>query len=434
MLAKPTGVNKTAGAGKKSKTKILWALVIIIIALLIWVIDIKFKTIEINSGFSPEAKQNPYLAAQRFLDQTEQHTTEFQRGLKLLDNLPSTSDTIVIASARYSMSQRRTDQLNQWVEQGGQLIVVAKRYWNDDQQKSGDLLLDPLDIVLIEPDYEPEAEPENPEPQVAAEDQLQKTIEQLLSENDDDPVDKCEPYQTPTPVIVDEDQPTITAHIEGWGVLNYPDELETAGWASNGDGVKIVQVDIGQGRITVLTDVSLWNNTHLGCADNAYLLQILAAGTDKTWFLLHQALPGVMTLLWQNHATLVISFLLLLTFWLWSQTLRFGALNRPTSGIRRHFIEHIEASARYQWRSGAGGETITLLRQQILHKVATRHDINTSSPLANEQHQAQCELISRLTDMTTQQVWQALFAPVPDKPEALIQNVSQLQQLRKQLW
>ena len=144
-----------------SRKQIIIALVLVVIAAMIWAIDIKWKTVELNNGFDDAARQNPYLAAQLFIEQTasddktrtavHNEIAESQFGFTLIDQLPSTDDTIIITSGRFSLGQRRTELLNQWVKQGGSLIVVAQMPYDFDNERSGDLLLDPLQIKLVEP-------------------------------------------------------------------------------------------------------------------------------------------------------------------------------------------------------------------------------------------------------------------------------------------
>ncbi len=44
------------------------------------------------------------------------------------------------------MTPGQARRLLQWSEQGGHLVLIAERLWDEDEKKSGDLLLDSLDI------------------------------------------------------------------------------------------------------------------------------------------------------------------------------------------------------------------------------------------------------------------------------------------------
>ena len=43
-----------------------------------------------------------------------------------------------------------------------------------------------------------------------------------------------------------------------------------------------MQLDLGQGRVTVITDNDLWKTADIGKHDNAWLLWYLNQGTDVT--------------------------------------------------------------------------------------------------------------------------------------------------------
>ncbi|MCJ8273692.1 MAG: DUF4350 domain-containing protein, partial [Psychrosphaera sp.] len=150
--------NATQANKNKLFTRILLVLSAILIAVLIWVVDIRFKEVDIFLGEDLAARQNPYLAAQLFIEKSNQDTftstdinskhtdiVESQRGLALVDNLPSVGDTIIITSARHSMSKRRTEGLNQWVNEGGNLVVVGKMIYNEQTQSRNNSLLEIYD-------------------------------------------------------------------------------------------------------------------------------------------------------------------------------------------------------------------------------------------------------------------------------------------------
>lgn len=443
--------NSAREPGYITPKRIVWgALLLVVLAGLYWLVDMRWKEVEINTGFNAAARQNPYLAAQQFLTQSADKKVQSRRGYTLLDQLPSTDDTIIITGARYTMSQRRTDQLRQWLEQGGQLIVAAKMTYDINQGASGDLLLDPLGIKLVEVtlrentleeetnnEFEQALENQQPNEQQNQEDKSAgdslsselQTLGELLMENSQS-ADRCDEINlSATDIFMDGTDTAISVFISGTKVLAYPQSL-SGSFEPQPDrkAGQMLQLNIGQGRLTVLTDLDLWDNEWLGCFDHAYLLQNLTQQSQTSWIVFDEDMPNIMTLLWQNNAALVVSSLVLLSFWLWSQTLQFGVLHQTATTVRRHFMEHIEATARYQWRSGAGGHMVTLLRQQIEQQVARRHE--NYQQLTEQQ---KSELIGRLCEVPAAQIQKGLFDPVPDKTDDLIRSIGLLQQLRKHL-
>jgi hypothetical protein len=417
-----------ASSGKKNK--IIGVALLVIVAVLYWAIDIKWKDIETNTGYGPEARENPFLAAQKLLEQSGVDV-ESQRGFALIDQLPHEQDTIIITSARYSLGERRTELLKQWLVQGGNLIAVGKMLYNTDNQSSGDSLLDSYGIEVHGADLSGDEEQTEDETKLdEAEEAISEaqTIGELLAEKEDKNNYHCAEKPLFSALIFDINQPEINPYIRSPNILTYAGESELNFSATDGYGPQIMQLPVGKGTLTVLADMDLWRNDEIACFDNAYLLQILARQQSKTWLLYQEDMTGFMTLLWQKNTTVVISSLLLLFIRIGSQSLRFGVVKREDTNIRRNFIEHIEAAARYRWHSGEGDQIINLLRHQILQKLSQSY-----VGLNEWGQQQQVELIARLSDVTPIDIRSAMFDSIPAKPEQCINLVQRLQQLRKQL-
>ncbi len=444
-------VYKASNAAQNTKNKLLSRLLLVLcatlIGVLIWLVDIRFKEVDVFVGEDLAARQNPYLAAQLFIEKSNPDMTdmaESQRGLALIDNLPSVTDTIIITSVRHSMSERRTEALKQWINDGGNLVVVGKMLYNEKTQSSNDSLLDSYDIQVFEANIEPDDEAPT-EVEVTAgdlSDFSSETFGEALKKAVDKGSINCakSPLLSPIPTV--EGYPDAKANIHSDNILEYPDRDQLDFWTSDGYGLQMLNLTIGKGELAVLTDMNLWTNARLACFDNAYLLQELIRPGEKTWLLYHEDMPSLMTLLWQKNHTLVVSALILLAFWIWSQTLRFGPLTIVKNTVRRNFVEHIEASARYRWHcfirnagkddndqdKGAGEHIVELLRHQIIKKVTVRH------PGLNQMNEPQqLELIGRLSDTDVGEVHFALYANIAVKHDQIVRQVQRLQQLRKQL-
>ena len=430
---------------KSILTKVFIALVLTLLGLSYWLIDIQYKEIEINNGFDEVARKNPYLAAEMFLRQSRPQASEPNKviqsdsGLTLLDALPSTDDNIIMTGGRYSMSERRTNNLIKWMEDGGHLIVVGKKLYKEEIKSSGDLLLDHFNISVHPADLSVDEESEN-ETQESEDDEqtesktpeeeeeLPQTIGEILAQTSNKNAMTCTEHPILSSIPMWENHPDLNVYIQSPNILSHPDYDKLVFWASDGYGPQIMQLNVGLGDLTVLTDMSLWRNRQLACFDNAYLLEILTVHGQKTWLLYHQSMPGIMAILWDKNRTLVISAILILLFWLYSQTLRFGPLKTTNNLMRRNFMEHIEAAARYSWHSGQSEHMISALRIQILQSVSVRHgDFNEQTT------KQQINLIGRLTDNDVTDIQAALFDSLPTKPEKIITLVQRLQQLRKQL-
>jgi hypothetical protein len=117
----------------------------------------------LEHGPAPEARANPYLAAEHFL---RQQGLQVQRSadLRLLPTLPSAGQTLLLLADRQRMSPRQVERLLAWTAKGGHLVFVAERLWDEDEGKSGDLLLDSLGLQQYQSDDLDQSDDEAEEP------------------------------------------------------------------------------------------------------------------------------------------------------------------------------------------------------------------------------------------------------------------------------
>jgi Domain of unknown function (DUF4350) len=118
-----------------------------------WYTTLEWEENEIDLGYSKEARQNDFLAAEIFLrKQGVQATTV--KNLSLLDkhswrNLKlDAQDTIVIINGYKTLTQERYDSLYEWVEAGGTLITSTQNPFIGTHTSEEDLLLNDFNIEL----------------------------------------------------------------------------------------------------------------------------------------------------------------------------------------------------------------------------------------------------------------------------------------------
>ncbi|HEY0894790.1 MAG TPA: DUF4350 domain-containing protein, partial [Cellvibrio sp.] len=118
-----------------------------------WYTTLEWEETEIDLGYSKEARQNDFLAAEIFLrKQGVQATTV--KNLSLLDkhswrNLKlGAQDTIVIINGYKTFTQERYDSIYEWVEAGGTLITSTQNPFIGTHTSEEDLLLNDFNIEL----------------------------------------------------------------------------------------------------------------------------------------------------------------------------------------------------------------------------------------------------------------------------------------------
>ncbi len=408
--------------------KYLWIALGLVVILLVggavWYFDIEFEEVEVEIGPGPEANRNPYLAIEQLLNRLSgEDSFEAQRGMQLLANLPGHEDTIIIDSKRESLTQNRIAALIDWVSQGGHLILLGRPNYGGALEQSGDRLLSHYKVKVINGDYdEYDNDDEDSKPESA------KTIAQRIAQNNARYAIDCPDNLLMTELSLDSAAP-IAININSVDSLLYSGPQRFVSLSGENDyGIQLLQLTSGKGKVTVLTDMAHWQNQDIACYDNAYALVRLTEDSNKTWLLYYEEVPSILQLLWQNATTLVLSFALFVGLWIWSQTLSLGLKVSSNRTIRRNYLEHLAAAARYRRYSGESDALIAMLRQKIVRALILRHQ-----QFAQMTQQEQLELICRLCHINKQDAHQAMFAEVPARNEALVTLVQKLQQLRKQL-
>jgi hypothetical protein len=262
----------------------------------------------IETGLRGEAARNPLLAAERLL-------SRLGGSAQNLRHLPLTSlplgahDSLLIWQEKNTLAPILNERLHAWVRAGGHLLVSAHTPLLD---TTGESLLQSLGVAL---EFHPDSRRED------------KSIawgEQILQ------VDFNPNYALHSVRV---DAQTLVAAADGAHVLHFP---------------------LGQGRVTVFSDLLFLDNKHIGTYDHAqFLWEILhfSAPPGKMWLLLpNTQSPSLWALLWQNAWAFIVSLILIGVAALWTGALHFGPRLPPPAQARRRILEHLDASGRFFWQ------------------------------------------------------------------------------------
>jgi hypothetical protein len=98
--------------------------------------------------FSDAANQNPYLAAQLFLERLHYVVSEDENE-DALERLPDGKAVILLISGRAHLSEQRQAELLKWISNGGHLITLANREWNEKTESIDDMLQRQFDVAAV---------------------------------------------------------------------------------------------------------------------------------------------------------------------------------------------------------------------------------------------------------------------------------------------
>ncbi|AQT96230.1 MULTISPECIES: DUF4350 domain-containing protein [Pseudomonas] len=335
----------------------------------------------VDRGPSPEALANPYLAAEHFLRE-QGLTVEHANSLERLTTLPSKGNSLLLLGERSNMTPRQVEQLLAWAKSGGHLLLVAEALWDEETGKSGDLLLDRLHIHQTLSD-----EPE--EPAASAKPPRKKTAPDL------------------TKLYVDNETPS--AYFSFDTDFNLTDPKHLAQFSANSArSSHLMQLDLGEGSVTVITDSDLWKTPNIGQHDNAWLLWYLNQGTAVT-MLFNSDVDDLFTLLLRYFPQALVALIALVALAFWRAGMRQGPIQPPAPNARRQLQEHLKASADFLLRRSGQGTLLQALQRDILRTARRRH-----TGFEHLDNAEQRRVLERLTRQPPHIINQAL-GPLPAK-------------------
>jgi hypothetical protein len=383
----------------------------------------------LEHGPAPEARANPYLAAEHFL---RKQGLQVQRadGLEVMRDLPSAGQTLLLLGDRNRMTPKQAERLLAWTAKGGHLLFVAERLWDEEEGKSGDLLLDSLGIQQ----YESEE---------LDEDASEATDEEASAESEHDAEQQAGPIQDEeTPLAADEDNayPELTQlyleNEEAPAYFNfdtdfhlYDSENRAHAWANSDAATHLLQLYHGDGLISVVSDSWIWQNQSISDYDNAWLLWYMTQDSQVT--LLYRAdRDDLFSQLLEHFPQALVALALLLVFGLWHLGMRQGPLLLPASRNRRQLQEHLRGSADFLLRHNGQHSLLQGLQQDIQRRARHRHPGFERLAVAE-----QWQILSRLTRQPSSVISQAM-RPLPKQRLAaadFTRQVANLQTLRNAL-
>jgi hypothetical protein len=404
---------------------------------------------EVDQGWSKEARKNPYFAAQKFLAdkshitwRSHQALLRFEQGqFNWQGQQLGPTDTLIVEDSYGSLSPQEADNLLEWVEGGGHLIYHTNNPHIDIQRVPTDPIVEYLGLAVAE---RPEPTRNTPVTIDSLELPSPPKPSQLLpqAEKSQPPVryfQRAASLQTPpahcylndrsASITLPELENPLQVYFKNGQGLYQEDEIGDVIWQfDDGFGIIGLALQVKSGRITLMNNLSLWDNNYLVCGDNGFFLQqLLGPGKNIVWFLNLDA-PNLWQRLWAFAPEVLVALLLALATWLWHNNVRFGEALADSSKQRRAFLDHFKAWTNFLWRPQLISAQIQAQRQFCLSRAARR--LPGFLQLAPAQ---QLEHLERVTGLHTQVLQRALFANVDARQVQTTAIIQALQQLRSHL-
>jgi hypothetical protein len=389
-------------------------LVVITLIALAWEIhqNYRLETVWQDQGPSPDARKNPYHGAEQFLRAKGIQTRIASVLPEVMDRL-ETTDTLMLFYDHDVEYRVLRDTINDWVMRGGHLVITVHYLWDEETSASGDEFLDGLGVrqfLWHAPENERDpasvddtaASPGDGEAPEMAEDadaegadaegadaegadaegadaetglpeegiddaSLQRVLRNLneMQKKQNDPDVLCSvQYQTPLtsiPVMPS----TLPLQIAFEPDYHIEDVSSTAHVPNPAKPVHMLEYRRGAGKITVLTDYFIFNDDNIGDYDHAFFLWWLVQESPRVWLIHDKDSDSLLSLIWETAPWLMVTGLLWLAAHLLRRGRRFGPARSEDHKVRRQWLEHVDASADFLWRSQQSGKLLAEARQHI---------------------------------------------------------------------
>lgn len=357
--------------------------------------NFEVREIDVPTGLKGEARQNQLYAAKLFLNEMGLHASS--RTLpEILRDLPPNDHAIVIDNERRYANLEQSDNLLEWVRQGGQLLLRPSLA---DEVLENKTLTDPLlEKLGISARFSTQEISED------------ETIELRIS-------DATNPR---------------SLQIQFEEALQLFGELASDIAIFDNNGTHLIQRNLGTGQLTVLSDMSFMYNNGIGDHDHAEALWRLLHWNQRqpntVWLVHTEKVTPLWQLIWQNTKPLLLIAFLALIAWGYRASQRFGPQEPGSPPARRRLMEHIEASGRHYWRSHGADRLLRSTRQALILRLNQAHPgWSLWEPATQEQH------LAETVGMTLDQVNSLLHDAAPRSKDAFTQLIQQLEKIRRSL-
>lgn len=288
----------------------------------------QYKDVIREIGYKGKARTNPWLAAERFAALSDGEVRSLPSWVA-----PEYEDAVWFIPAAILSNISMTRQMEDWVEDGGHLVVLienAASETNDWPGRRSEFMPQPALIQMLE----------------------RAGIVFDAREGASKPVESEK-------ILLEE-------------IIYKVDAASQVSVAAKGEEAGVfASVLVGDGRISVLTDGRLFRNRWIGNEEHAELLEALIVVTEYEGRIafMRGSSQSLWGLLGEYLGPVLISLAVLLGLWLWKNFLRFGPLESDAE-MRPHrgYDHHLEAIGNFQWRLDRAEGMLAPLRAAIFEK------------------------------------------------------------------
>lgn len=392
------------------QNKVIWALIVLAIGIIAFCMIFLMEryTEEEWLGPSKEARSNPFLAAEMYLESVGVRIEPSSQRLDF-DAIPIDQVVVLSEVDKILVAPSEIDKAEDWVRRGGRLIVgvgtlpeatdsllyrfevdvyedenTSQPYDFDDEFVSGQTTSERMREINKEIDSREDAsdgqqsgEPDSGKPKKPA---SEKSLAELLNDILGTPFQReyveleLSNGESAYMALLDSlllEHPSLYEQVEESNLEEQ--SIIIKGSHSTDYGVKILDLGIGAGSMTILSSTELWNNERIGLGDHALLLKHYVKSGATLQLFYNVKSPEFLSILYSSFKELVWAFALLLALWVWRKATRTRKTIELKPSGSRDFSEHLRASAKYILSSGNQSALLGEIQENIEHKLAFKY-------------------------------------------------------------
>ncbi|MCK7597834.1 DUF4350 domain-containing protein [Microbulbifer sp. CAU 1566] len=446
---------------KLGRIAIAWVLLLLAAAAALFLFFFERYTEERDRGFGPEARRNPYLAAEQFL-------TRVGIRYRRADNIAAVSalgdnDVLFLTSSSQIYNASRGQELLGWIEQGGQAIVIAHGSDADNEQ---DYLLDMLgleiargemdlyfnqqvrevfgdEITEIEikktsdmmrdhnrklAEREKNKEKENEDAADSAEETAQENIEPRNPDIDPERLINLTSDSGASYALFFDTAKVFTHEMMNGEYTDTQIEGNRLHWVPfqrSTTQSPLVHYEYGRGRLTLMADGGLWRNHRIGDFDHAYFLAHLV-GERELVMITRPHFDDLGTLAQRYALEFFVAGLLALMAWIANRSRRFGPMTPAPASERRSLLEHIRACGHFYWRNDRAAQLFEKARAPLLQKLSGQ-PAHMAQQLPPEKQRQIAESVAERSGLGRDDIYTVLWASPPHSEEDFTARLRSIQ-------
>lgn len=317
-------------------------------------------------GYKGEAKNNPFLAAQRYL-RAEGKSVSSEHGLNHFDD----STAVIFLPPSSINTVGRAKRLLDWVEDGGHLVVML-----DGGEKGGnDFRKNPNQRSVFDQELErPGVDYLLEQLDIGLEQRSCVSFDQSVDLEGMD-VDEWEALEEKDRVLLGSEKSEIVLNGESLEIHHWAnqgllyDELYDGDYGSGGEASehhRFLSVSHVHGRVSWLSDARPFRNRYIGYAEHARILNELVglSGPGTIIFSSGEG-DGLLSLLWRHFPLFIIALIIALGLWLWQHLPRFGPEQDVEYGGLREYSSQVRGIGRFLWHHKRDDVMLGALRASV---------------------------------------------------------------------